>query len=282
MVTLDVRIQADLFSFLSALEIQLVDFAPSDRSWLDKVSFVKAELPAVDKAIRERGHAQSGLNPYLFMDELWPMLSDDEIIVCADASASVIPFQVAPVKTTQRLFTNAGSASMGYELPAAIGAAFANRGRRIICMAGDGSIMLNIQELETIGRYKLPIKILLLNNQGYLSIKLSQQGFFNRKKGADLQSGLGFMSYKDLSSASKLAYCAVRTKADYTMLRSFLSTPDPGLAEIAIDPTQAFEPKLGSFRNSDGSIQSNSLENMSPPLPAFIINQLMQSSNGPK
>jgi acetolactate synthase-1/2/3 large subunit len=244
-------------------------------NWLSKVAKVKTELPAIEALIRERGHPTAGLNPYLFIDELWPMFNDDEIIACADASASVIPFQVAPLKSKQRLFTNAGSASMGYELPAAIGAAFANCGKRIICMAGDGSIMLNIQELETISRYKLPIKILLLNNQGYLSIKLSQQGFFGRSKGADLASGLGFMNFKELASASRLGYCLVSSTKDYPALEAFLASPVPGIAEITIDPTQAFEPKLGSFRNPDGTIQSHSLENMSPLLPELVLIQLM-------
>jgi acetolactate synthase-1/2/3 large subunit len=165
---------------------------------------------------------------------------------------------------------------MGYELPAAIGAAYSNPGQRIICLAGDGSIMLNIQELETISRYQLPIKILLLNNKGYLSIKLSQSGFFGRKRGADIESGLGFLDFSLLAQSANIAYAKIKSTDDYSNLRHLLELPGPTFVDIDIDPNQAFEPKLGSFRKPDGSIESSSLENMSPVLSPELIKRLME------
>jgi acetolactate synthase-1/2/3 large subunit len=276
MVSLDVLINADVSSFVKAMILSTSAVAKKHSDWLLRIKKIRDELPAIDPQIRNKGHSALGLNPYLFIEDLWGMLSENEIVACADASASVIPLQVAPIKAGQRIFTNAGSASMGYELPAAIGASFANPGQRIVCLAGDGSIMLNIQELETISRYKLPIKILLLNNKGYLSIKLSQSGFFGRKRGADIESGLGFPDFSLLSQSVKIVHTKIKSTEDYSNLRDILELPGPAFVDIDIDPNQAFEPKLGSFRKADGSIESNSLENMSPVLSPELIKRLME------
>jgi acetolactate synthase-1/2/3 large subunit len=276
MVSLDILINADVSNFVKALAAFCNTQLDSRPNWMARIKEIRQQLPAIDPDIRNKGHTQNGLNPYLFVEDLWGMLKDNEIVACADASASVIPFQVAPIKSGQRLFTNAGSASMGYELPAAIGAAYANPGQRIICLAGDGSIMLNIQELETISRYQLPIKILLFNNKGYLSIKLSQSGFFGRKRGADIESGLGFLDFSLLAQSANIAYAKIKSTDDYSILRHMLELPGPTFVDIDIDPNQAFEPKLGSFRKADGSIESNSLENMSPVLSPELIKRLME------
>src|SRR4030095_9382792 len=106
-------------------------------------------------------------------------LATDDVVVCGDGTANVVTFQAAFIKPGQRLFCNTGDASMGFDLPAAVGAALANDGRRVICLAGDGSIQLNIQELQTVASHKLPVKIFILNNGGYLSIRTTQASFFN-------------------------------------------------------------------------------------------------------
>jgi acetolactate synthase-1/2/3 large subunit len=279
MVSLDILINSEITAFVDAMSEAAIKKKKSivnKKEWLAKIKTIRDELPSIDKDIFQKGHSKESLNPYIFIADLWKMFSDDEIVACADASASVIPFQIAPVKAKQRLFTNAGSASMGYELPAAIGAAFANRGKRVICLAGDGSIMLNIQELETIKRYSLPIKIIILNNLGYLSIKLSQKGFFGRQKGSGLDSGIGFPDFSLISKANDLRYLSVKSVDDYLGLENILAMPGPSVIEVFVDPLQGFQPKLGSRQSPDGSIKSDSLENMSPHLDAAFLNRLME------
>jgi acetolactate synthase-1/2/3 large subunit len=279
MVLLDLLIQSDIKHFVEMLFNKTVLSSQdklNNQRWLSDIKKIKDTLPSLEASIVEKGHEKEKLNPYLFVNEFWNFLKDNEIIVCADASASVIPLQIAPIKGTQRLFTNAGSASMGYELPAAIGAAFANPQQRIICIAGDGSIMLNIQELDTIKRYNLPIKIILLNNDGYLSIKSSQKGFFKREKGAGIDSGLSFPLFKKVADANAIDYFLVKTPSDYDEMTKMLNSNRPAFIEVQIDSNQGFEPKLGSYQNSDGTIVSNSLENMSPLLDQAIINELMK------
>ena len=139
------------------------------------------------------------LNPYHFICELYRQLSKDDVVVCGDGAACVATFQVGTVRGDQRLFTNSGSASMGYDLPASIGAAFARDGDRVICLGGDGSLHLNIQELQTVKHHKLNIKIFVINNGGYLSIRQTQKSYFGRLVGEGPQSGVTF---PDLCSGS--------------------------------------------------------------------------------
>jgi acetolactate synthase-1/2/3 large subunit len=279
MVILDLLIQCDIKHFVEILFSKTFLYFQSklnNQKWLIDVKKIKDTLPSLESSIVKNGHGKEKLNPYLFVNEFWNFLKDNEIIVCADASASVIPFQIAPIKGSQRLFTNAGSASMGYELPAAIGAAFANPQQRIICIAGDGSIMLNIQELDTIKRYNLPIKIILLNNDGYLSIKTSQKGFFKREKGSGIDSGLSFPVFKKIADANAIDYYLVKAVSDYEEMVKLLDSNKPSFIEVHIDANQSFEPKLGNYQNPDGTIVSNSLENMSPLLDKAIIDALMK------
>ncbi|RYY05296.1 MAG: thiamine pyrophosphate-binding protein, partial [Alphaproteobacteria bacterium] len=110
-------------------------------------------------------------HPYVTMQKLFAQLAEDDIVVTGNGSACVVSFQTADLKKGQRLWTNSGCATMGYELPAAIGVAAATgRHKRVICIAGDGSIMMNLQEMQTIAGYGLPVKVFLLNNNGYVSI----------------------------------------------------------------------------------------------------------------
>ena len=132
------------------------------------------------------------------MDQLFSLLKSEDIIVTGDGTACVTAFQAAKLKKNQRLYTNSGCASMGYDLSGAIGACIASNKRRVICIAGDGSIMLNIQELQTIIGYSLPIIIFVLNNSGYHSIRQTQMNHFskNPEVGVGPKSGLTFPNFK--------------------------------------------------------------------------------------
>ena len=142
--------------------------------------------PVVQPSQRQAGPP---LNPYYFVEQLSARLAENDVIVCGNATACIVPFQTMRLKRGQRLISNSGSASMGYDLPAAIGAAFADPNRRVICLAGDGSIQMNVQELQTIVHHHLPVKIFVLNNSGYLSMRMTQSGFFGRLTGESASSG---------------------------------------------------------------------------------------------
>ncbi len=152
---------------------------------------------------------------------------------------------------------------MGYDLPAAIGAAVGS-GKRVICLAGDGSIQMNIQELQTIVTHHLPVKIFVLNNNGYLSIRISQSNFFGETVGESPTSGVCFPDMVTLAQAYGLS--AFRTKGQdlVTVIDTILSTPGPVLCEIMLDSNQQFEPRISSKQLPSGRIVSAPLEDMFP------------------
>ena len=148
----------------------------------------------------------SGLSPHkYFVSIARGVLDSRDIVVSGDGTASVASFQAASLKEGQRLFHNSGSAPMGFDLPAAIGAAIAT-GRRIVCLAGDGSVQMNLQELQSIVTHRLPVAIFVLNNRGYHSIRQTQQNFFpDNVVGCGDESGLGFPDFSKLAWATRSA-----------------------------------------------------------------------------
>jgi acetolactate synthase-1/2/3 large subunit len=175
-----------------------------------------------------------------------------------------VPYQTAKLKKGQRLISNSGSASMGYDLPAAIGVAIA-RGARTICLAGDGSLQMNIQELQTVVGYNLPVKIFVLNNGGYLSIRQTQTGFFKgRKIGESPESGVTFPNMQRIGEAYGIPSFTISKANDLAIIQRELHSQGPTLFDVHLDPAQEFEPRLRSRILADGKILTPNLEDMYP------------------
>ena len=210
-------------------------------------------------------------------------MEEGDIIVTGDGTACVTIFQAATLKRGQRLFTNSGCASMGYDLPAAIGAFYASGAKRIICLAGDGSIMMNLQELQTIVGGAMPIKIFLLNNDGYHSIRQAQQNYFpDNILGCGPDSGITFPDFQRLSYGFGLSSSSVGTHADLpAAIRLALATEGPHLCEVMLDKEQAFAPKVSSRRLEDGTMMSSPLEDMAPFLSREELREAMTLPGNP-
>ncbi len=250
----------DLFPKLLGL-----NFEPSKehKSWLDWCLVRKNKYPTV---LPEYWLQEELINPYCFVDALFNRLSPDEIIVTGDGTACVTTFQAAYIKEGQRLYTNSGCASMGYDLPAAIGACVASGRKRVICIAGDGSIQMNLQELQTIAGYQLPIKIFILNNQGYHSIRQTQQNFFpDNIVGCGPESGVTFPSFEKISAAYGILYhlCDKHKNMDQA-IRDTIESDGAQICEVFLNLNQGFSPKLSSRKLEDGTMVSSPLEDLSP------------------
>jgi acetolactate synthase-1/2/3 large subunit len=260
-VKADLPILADARAFLEELERHLGDHDPSGhdewRAWA-------TERPKLHPVVQPVHRTSLPINPYHFIDVLIRRLDDDDVIVCGDGAACVVTFQVAHLKRGQRLWTNAGSASMGYDLPAAIGAAVARGGKRVICLAGDGSVQMNIQELQTVVHYKLPIKIFVLNNGGYQSIRQTQLAYFGRLVGESPVSGVSFPDMVKIAAAYGLPSTRIEDLAFEKQLDTVLTSDGAMVAEVILDPKQQFEPKLSSRQLPDGKMVSSPLEDMYP------------------
>jgi acetolactate synthase-1/2/3 large subunit len=255
-------IGADLRDFFKEIKSQLGNWDTNQHSkWLSWCKERNENYPAVLPKHRE---ANGKINPYYFMEILFNHLDRDDIVVTGNASACIVPFQVGKLKLGQRMFSNSGSASMGYDLPASIGAAVAGKGRRVICLAGDGSLQLNIQELQTIAHYQLPIKIFVLNNGGYLSIRTSQKGFFGTAIGESPNSGVSFPDTVKLAKAYGISARRLELANLPSNLRKLLSVSGPLVCEVVLDPAQGFEPRQSSRQLPNGQIVSAPLEDMYP------------------
>jgi len=261
MVRIDLAVCADVRLFLEEMERADYDPPPEQKAWLEWCRARKRRYPVFQERQTSRG---SEINPYHFARALFQELAADDVVVCGDATACIATFQSADIQLGQRLFSNSGAASMGYDLPAAIGAAVARGGRRVICLAGDGSLQMNIQELQTVALHRWPIKLFVLNNGGYLSIRQTQTNFFGLQVGATPESGVSFPDHVKVAEAYGLHGTRLESADFVPALRRVLASPGPELCEVMLDRNQSFEPKLTSRRLPDGKMVSSPLEDMAP------------------
>lgn len=258
----DMPIQADLKDFFKEMQNQLTDWdSKRHAQWLAWCKERNQKYPAVLPKHRE---FNGRINPYHFMGTLFDNLGANDVVITGNATACIVSFQAGKIKMGQRLFSNSGSASMGYDLPASIGAAVAGEGRQVICLAGDGSLQLNIQELQTVIHYRLPLKIFVLNNNGYLSIRTSQKGFFGGVVGEGPESDVTFPDFIKLAQAYGFQTQRLDSADFESGLREVLSADGPMLCEVMLDPAQGFEPRQSSRPLPDGRIVSAPLEDMFP------------------
>jgi acetolactate synthase-1/2/3 large subunit len=261
----DLPVHADVKDVLCGL-LDLDHRGPStaQRQWLDWCRVRKDRYPVV---LPSYWANTKSVNPYCFGQALFDALPEDEIVVTGDGTACVTTFQAARIRRGQRLYTNSGCASMGYDLPAAIGACLAAGGaKRVTCLAGDGSIQMNLQELQTIVGYELPIKLFVLNNQGYHSIRQTQQNFFrDNLVGCGPDSRLSFPSFEKLAWAYGIPYRRCQTHNQLLdSIRKTLDGAGPRMCEIILDLDQPFAPKLSSRTLPDGRMVSSPLEDLAP------------------
>ena len=264
----DLPVVADLADLIPALaDAPFAGPPPHHREWLAWSRERVARYPTVLPEYRDHGPL---LHPYVAMDELFSALEPGDITVTGNGSACVVSFQAAQLKQGQRLWTNSGCATMGYDLPAAIGVCAATENaQRVICIAGDGSIMMNLQELQTIAGNKLPVKIFLINNSGYVSIFQTHRNFFGGVEvGGGPKSNVTFPKFRRVAEAFGIAYSSAAMHNDLPgAIAAALAADGPALCELFVDENVSFAPKLGAKAHPGGRITSPALEDLSPFLP---------------
>jgi acetolactate synthase I/II/III large subunit len=261
----DMPVLADAKMFLEELNRQIDGAKVDSRAHSEWLAWCRKRVARYPVLTEKQRTMAKPINPYRFIYDLSVALNGDDTIVCGDGAACVVPFHLAQMKRGTRMFCNSGDASMGYDIPASIGAAFGANGRRIICLAGDGSGHFNIQELQTIKHHNLPIKIFILNNGGYLSMRMTQGGFFKGNYiGESPRSGVSFPDYVKVATAYGLPAMRIEEADFASELQKFLAIEGPALCEVMLDPTQGFEPRLTSRQLPDGKIVTASFEDMAP------------------
>ena len=273
----DMPVVADLADLIPALIAQpYAGPTPEHEEWLEWSRERVRRFPAVLPEYYDHGPLN---HPYVAMEALFRALDVDDVVVTGNGSACVVSFQAAEIRRGLRLWTNSGSATMGYDLPAAIGACAATGNqRRVIAIAGDGSIMMNLQEMQTIAGYGLPVKVFLINNSGYVSIFQTHRNFFNGVEvGGGPKSSVTFPDFSRLATAFGFAYFRADSHNDLPgAIAAALAAEGPVLCEIMVDEHVSFAPKLGAKAHADGRITSPPLEDLSPFLPREVLRENMR------
>jgi acetolactate synthase-1/2/3 large subunit len=263
---IETPICADAREFLAALA-EAVGPTPAEvaSSWLERCRTWKDAYPLVRPEHRRPGEHVS---TYYLGEVVSDLIADDDVLVpCSSGLAIEIFLLTLRLRTGQRASNTTALGAMGYGPPTAIGACIAAGGRRTICVDGDGGLQLNAQELETIRRLGLPIKLLVLSNDGYASIRASQQRWFGRLVGADASSGVTFPPLKGLAEAYGLPYVRIDGWAPLdAQLRAVFEMSGPVVCEVPSPSAEPREPVQVSEVLPDGAMRSRAIEDLAPLL----------------
>ncbi|MGA8029531.1 MAG: thiamine pyrophosphate-binding protein [Bryobacteraceae bacterium] len=262
----DLPIQCDVREFLEEMLRHLEPSTyRSPEKWLAACDRWKQRYPVmVPEFYEDNGY----VNSYAFVDKLSDLALASDVVVTGNSLDCASYYQAYRIKRGQRAF-DSGWGSTGWDLPTAIGACVGAGRARTICVTGDGSLQANIQELLALKRYRFPVKLFVMNNAGYQSVRSTQNSFFEgRFVGADYNSGVDNPHFDRLAAAYDLSYSRIENNAQLEQgIRLALSSEGPALCELNISPAQGISPKASAFRRADGSFESRPLEDMAPFLP---------------
>lgn len=272
----EMPIWADAKDFLIKMNRLTSDKVFTDESWLKICEGWKKNYPVVQpRQWEENGNTA---NVYAFIDYLSSKLPENSLTAVSNGACCVVGNQTYHIQKGSRMANNSAVASMGYGLPAAIGTCIGGNRKDTICLEGDGSIMMNLQELQTVLTNKLPIKIFLINNNGYHSIRITQTNLFNKNfVGIGEESGdLSFPEFEKIAKAFGYKYLSASSNADMKkVVDEALSTDGPVFVEIFTDTKQVWEPKSATKRLEDGTLVSPPLEDLAPFLPKEELEKIM-------
>lgn len=260
-VKIDQLINGDVKNFLQKMNLEN-NFNLNRDEWILKCQYWREKWPVALKSYEEK---DKKINKYTFIEHLRKYTKDDTAIVADAGSAYYVTAQALKIKAKQRYITSGAQADMGFTIPAAIGVSFAKKGE-VVAITGDGSFQMNIQELQTIIHNKLPIKIFVWNNGGYLSIRTTQNKFFEgRLLGTEPSSGISFPELSKIAYAYGFTYFIANTFSELDKaLEETMSSNTPTICEIICPEYQEIIPTVSSAKRADGSMVSKPTEDMYP------------------
>ena len=261
-------------ALLARLDAATAPAIASKADWVAKCRAYEAQFPWVGA---EHADPEGYINSYRFMQRLNGFFKDDQVVVTDMGTALLSGHQVLRFKEGQRFMTSTGLGEMGYGLPAALGVSFANDRGEVMCLNCDGGMMMNLQELQTMVHHKLPIKLFIFNNDGYLMIKHTQKSLFKSDYvGTDRKSGVSCPDFSKLATAFDIPSYQIRgwDECDATLAKVQAHT-GPVICEVFMHPQQLFSPKLGVVARADGTLVSPPLEDLSPLIPRDVLEQAM-------
>ncbi|MCG3771661.1 MAG: Acetolactate synthase large subunit [Nitrosomonadaceae bacterium] len=267
---IDVKICANARDFIGEWSTRLPKIGDI-RPWKQKCLDWKHRYRPLDGKTFSR---TSPIGHFQLVDKLSDIIGEDQLVVTGSSGLAVEVFYTAfRSKKGQRIFLTSGLGAMGYGLPAAIGACMGAGGQPTVCVESDGSLMLNLQELVTLKQMNLPITLVIMNNNGYASIRNTQRNYFSsRYIGSNRESGLLIPDFMALASAVGIDYVRI---TDIVELQASLFFSGLRIVEVILEGNEVLAPKVSALPQPDGSIISMPLEDMSPLLPRDVLRKEM-------
>lgn len=266
-LNIDMPIHVNLSEFIDKMQVVLnkEKGVPTFETWRKWGREIETKIPTL---FDDNPDMEGYTNSYKFADELFKQLHDGDVCVTGNGTAYTCTYQAMQVNKGVRVFANQGCAAMGYDLPAAIGAVTSNMRGKTVLVTGDGSLQMNIQELQTLVTYKMPLKIFVLENEGYLAIKTTQKAFFGGKfTGSNPTSGVICPNLEKIAGAYGIPYTSCNENGQLLVdtIKEVLAKDGPMICEIHMHPEQTLFPKSASFMDKEtGKMSSAPLEKMAP------------------
>lgn len=268
-------IQGNAKTFIEQLNTELPELKTDYSDWINKIADWKQRYPRCDG---EKFPEQGEISHYHFIDRLSALTKANELIITGSSGLAVEVFYSTFVnKPGQRIFLTSGLGSMGYGLPAAIGGCLASGKKPVVSVEGDGSLQLNLQELSTLKSLNLPIRIFIMNNNGYASIRNTQRNYFDARYVATGQeAGLLIPDLVKLAEAIGLEAIRINDASELDdKIHYVLNHPGPILCDVTIIKDEALWPKVSAMPQANGSMISMPLEDMTPLLSLEQLKQEM-------
>ncbi len=274
-INVDIPINSDAKEFILEMLNQLNNYHLKEEvnEWKEKIKEWKTKYPIV---LPEYKEIKDSVNTYYFLEKLSEKLTEEDVIVTDMGMSFQCTMQTMKLKKGEKLFTASGMAPMGYGLPGAIGACLGNNKKRVICITGDGGLQMNIQEMATIAHNNLPIKIFILNNNGYSAIRETQKMYFKELIGSDTKSGVSMPNFTKIGEAYGIKTIKINNHEEIDEgIKKILEFEGPMICDIKVSEDDPVMPKQGAFNRPDGKTVPRPIEDMLPYLEREVIEKEM-------
>jgi acetolactate synthase-1/2/3 large subunit len=244
--------------------------------WRKDCSSMKQAFPRREQLGPPPANESTQIHSGEVLSHLNSVLDPDALVVTDVGAALLNGHYLYEQAGRRRFFTSQGLGEMGFGLPAAIGAHFANPSKQLVCLNTDGAIMFNLQELQVVAEHKIAMKLFIFNNSGYSMIRISQENLFEgRLEGSTVDSGVSFPKFEDIAKAFSFKHVKIRNKDDLRLIDNSLVSPHAELIEVMMDPEQKYFPRLATNKLSDGTLVSPPIEDLDPKISIELLEKML-------
>ena len=237
---------------------------------------MKQKFPRIEQLGPPPATESTQIHSGVVLSYLNSVLESDALVITDVGAALLNGHYLYEQEGNRRFFTSQGLGEMGFGLPAAIGAHFADTSKQLVCLNTDGAIMFNLQELQVVAEHKIAMKLFIFNNSGYSMIRISQENLFDgRLEGSTVDSGISFPEFEDIAKTFGFNHVKIRNRDDLKFIEKSLVSPHPELIEVIMDPEQKYFPRLATNKLPDGTLVSPPIEDLDPKISIELLEKML-------